>query len=96
MFWDSSALVPCLVPEVRSQEMTALLTRDRTITVWWASGVECVSALERKRRDRAYPLPHHVYTTGRQRLTAILTVADQVLDDRLRAAAEAEGFVVLP
>lgn len=136
MFWDSSALVPCLVPEIRSQEMTALLSEDMTITVWWATRVECVSALERKRRDPAYPLPHHVYTTGRQRLTAILTVADQVessaqlqdrailyleqyplraadalqlaatyvshhptvvcLDDRLRAAAEAEGFIVLP
>ena len=66
MFWDSSALVPCLVPEMRSQEMTTLLS------------VECVSALERKRRDPVSPLPHHIYTTGRQRLTAILTVADLV------------------
>lgn len=34
--------------------------------------VECVSALERKRRDLMDLLPHDVYTTKRQRLTTIL------------------------
>jgi predicted nucleic acid-binding protein len=136
MFWDASALVPCLVPEMRSHDMTALLAGGITITVWWATRVECVSALERKRRDPVHPLSHYIYTMGRQRLTAILTVADQVepstqlqdraivyleqyplraadalqlaaayvahqptvvcLDDRLRAVAEVEGFVILP
>ena len=51
MFWDSSALVPVLVPETRSAASASLLVSDRRVTLWWASPVECRSALYRRHRD---------------------------------------------
>lgn len=136
MFWDSSALVPCFVPEGRSHDTSSLLAQDSAVTIWWATGVECASALEAKRRDPIAPLPLQVYTEAYQRLVATLSAADTVqptkslheqaliylkqhplraadalqlaaafvahqptfvsLDQRLRQAAEEQGFVVLP
>lgn len=136
MFWDTSALVPCLVPEARSQDTSQLLTQDSAVTIWWAARVESASALEAKQRASGGSLPTQVYTAAYQRLEAILALADEVqpsdeirsraidylkkhplsaadslqlaaafaahqpsivsLDHRLRAAAQAEGFVVLP
>jgi predicted nucleic acid-binding protein len=49
-FWDASAIVPLLVREVSSGPLQALATKDPDILVWWASRVECFSALTR--RDR--------------------------------------------
>ena len=34
MFWDSSALVPVLLPERRSADVDALLAGDRGVTIW--------------------------------------------------------------
>jgi predicted nucleic acid-binding protein len=56
MFWDSSAVVPLLVPEARSRTLTALLRADPEVVLWWASPVECQSALHRQRRDDALPV----------------------------------------
>jgi predicted nucleic acid-binding protein len=53
MFWDSSALVPLLVPEAPSVEITALLRRDRPV-IWWTTVVECQSALQRRNREGAF------------------------------------------
>ena len=53
MFWDSSALVPILVAETRSRELSELLGRDRTAVVWWSSAIECRSALHRRWREQA-------------------------------------------
>ncbi len=50
MFWDTSALVPTLVPESRSATTASLLGSDREVTLWWASPVECRSALYRQHR----------------------------------------------
>jgi uncharacterized protein len=50
-FWDASAIVPLLVREVSSAPLQTLATKDPDILVWWASHVECISALTR--RDRA-------------------------------------------
>lgn len=50
-FWDSSALVPLLVGESTSEAVLAEYERDPGIVVWWASEVECVSALSRLERD---------------------------------------------
>lgn len=52
-FWDSSALVPLLVGEATSAAVTNELERDPEPVVWWAAGVECVSALARLERDGA-------------------------------------------
>jgi hypothetical protein len=51
MFWDASALVPLLVSELRSFELAALLDDDRAPMAWWASPVECASALHRRARE---------------------------------------------
>jgi predicted nucleic acid-binding protein len=50
-FWDSSAIVPLLVAEPASAAAMAEYERDREIVVWWATEVECVSALARLERE---------------------------------------------
>lgn len=52
-YWDSSALVPLLVDERETPGRLALLDQDWRITTWWASGVECASALHRLDRETA-------------------------------------------
>jgi len=50
-FWDSSAIIPLLVDEPSSPGVRAEFVRDPDIVVWWATQVECVSALARLERD---------------------------------------------
>jgi uncharacterized protein len=52
-FWDSSAIVPLLVGEPASSWMLGEFERDPEMLVWWASEVECVSALTRLEREGA-------------------------------------------
>jgi hypothetical protein len=49
-FWDSSAVVPLLVEEPSTVPATAAYGSDAEILVWWATEVECVSALARLER----------------------------------------------
>lgn len=49
-FWDSSGIVPLLVTEATSLDLTALYAEDSAITVWWGTPVECASAIARRRR----------------------------------------------
>jgi len=138
MFWDSSALVPVIVPEGRSADLLRRLRSDRDPVIWWATPVECRSAVLRRKREGG---PAQVLDKALRRLdTVVLGVAivgatDQVrvragrllathplraadalqlaaaliwsdgapqgesfvcLDDRLRAAAEVEGFLAVP
>lgn len=51
MFWDSSGLVPLLVVQSRTSEMQDLLGSDPEVLVWWASEIECSSAIARLERD---------------------------------------------
>lgn len=50
-FWDSSAIVPVLVGEATSDAMRAMAEDDPLMLVWWATPVECVSAIARLERD---------------------------------------------
>ena len=50
MFWDSSALVPLLVPETRSRALADVMRLDRQVALWWGTIVECHSAIHRRRR----------------------------------------------
>lgn len=50
-FWDSSAIVPLLVAEPSTKDMQSLAARDGNMLVWWATAVECASALARLERD---------------------------------------------
>jgi predicted nucleic acid-binding protein len=87
MFWDSSALVPVLLPEARSDVLTALLTADKEIVIWWATPLECQSALYRRHRET--PLPAPALTQATDRMRAFVEHADSVspTDDVRRRAA---------
>jgi uncharacterized protein len=50
-FWDSSALVPLLVSESASKSVLGELERDAGVLTWWATEVECASALCRLERE---------------------------------------------
>ncbi len=52
-FWDASAIVPLLIMEPATSAMQALAARDTGMMVWWASQVECASAIARLERDGA-------------------------------------------
>lgn len=52
-FWDSSAVIPLTVSEATTEAMRALAEEDPVMCVWWATEVECVSALARLEREEA-------------------------------------------
>jgi predicted nucleic acid-binding protein len=52
-FWDASAIVPLLLAEPATAAMQAVAGRDRRMLVWWATEVECASAIARLERDGA-------------------------------------------
>jgi hypothetical protein len=49
-FWDSSAVVPLLVAEPMTSAVQAMLRDDPSLLVWWATEVECQSAIARLER----------------------------------------------
>ena len=53
IFWDSSAVIPLLVREKMTRRMQAQLERDRHMLVWWATRVECASAISRLEREQS-------------------------------------------
>ena len=53
-FWDSSALVPLLVDQATSGSLEGLFRYDADIAVWWATPVECASALARAPREKKF------------------------------------------
>lgn len=52
-FWDASAIVPLLLAEPATETVQALARKDPAMLVWWATEVECASALARLERDDA-------------------------------------------
>ena len=50
-FWDSSAIVMLLVPQSGTAAAEQWFQADPDIVVWWASPVECASALARLARE---------------------------------------------
>lgn len=68
-FWDSSAVVPLLVPEVMSGSVQRLYEDDPVIAAWWATEIECTSAIAR--RQRLGELPEDVAAEGFVRLKAL-------------------------
>lgn len=51
-FWDASALVPLVIPEPATLEVTRWLRDDPVVAVWTLTRVEILSALARRRRER--------------------------------------------
>ncbi len=50
-FWDTSAVIPLVARESRSEALLQLLEQDTGMVVWWATRVECVSAISRRARE---------------------------------------------
>ncbi|MGH7230767.1 MAG: type II toxin-antitoxin system VapC family toxin [Nitrospiraceae bacterium] len=50
-FWDASAVLPLCLHEPRTTLLRKLIEEDQAIVVWWATPVECWSALARLRRE---------------------------------------------
>ncbi len=68
-FWDSSAVVPLLVPEGMSGSVQRLYEDDPVMAAWWATEIECTSAIAR--RQRLGQLPEDVAAEGFVRLKAL-------------------------
>lgn len=87
IFWDTSALVPLLVDEELSPRVTALARGDDSLVVWWASPVECTSALAR--REREGRLTGAQVDSAREILAALRSSWAEVLaSPEVRARAE--------
>jgi predicted nucleic acid-binding protein len=52
-FWDSSAIIPLCVKEPATDKVENVIRADEDIVAWWATRVECVSALSRRGRKGA-------------------------------------------
>lgn len=50
-YWDSSALIPLLVEQKASERLRRVAAADPAVITWWATPVECASALARLERD---------------------------------------------
>jgi predicted nucleic acid-binding protein len=68
-FWDSSALLPLLVPEARSEQLAQLVRDDPAVAVSWATPAECVAALARLEREGR--LSDAGWGVARERLRAV-------------------------
>lgn len=86
MFWDCSALVPLIFPEAHSTELTKALSNDTEAAIWWATSVECQSAIHRRHRDHPIPLP--TLARALERLAALVQDLDTVApSDEIRQRA---------
>jgi len=68
-FWDSSAVVHLLVPEVMSVSVQRVYEDDPVVAAWWATEIECTSAIAR--RQQLGQLPEDVAAEGLVRLNAL-------------------------
>jgi predicted nucleic acid-binding protein len=65
-FWDASAIIPLLTSESTTAALQSLAENDPAMLVWWATEVECASAIARLERDGA--LDHAAVTQAFERL----------------------------
>lgn len=68
-FWDASAIVPLLTTDAATRAVQGLAARDPAMLVWWASEVECASAVARLEREGA--LDEAALREAFQRLTQL-------------------------
>lgn len=76
-YWDSSALVPLLLPEAKTAEVRKILEDDIHVVTFWTTEVEIVSAIARRERQEALdPAP---ISTALGRLRALSSGWSEVL-----------------
>jgi uncharacterized protein len=63
-YWDSSALVGLVVREAATEALEALLEDDPVVITWWASRVECTSALARLEREGSLTADQAIAAAG--------------------------------
>jgi len=86
-FWDSSAVVPLLVPEAMSRSLQELYDADPVMFAWWGTEIECTSAIAR--RQRFGPLREDVVAEAFARLSALRAGWHEVEPgDELRESAK--------
>lgn len=68
-FWDTSAIVPLLVREDATAKREAQLGASQGAVVWWATRLECVSALCRRHREGI--LTSNAFRAASARLNAL-------------------------
>jgi len=56
-FWEASAIVPLLMAEPATKALQELAAADPVMLVWWATEVECASAISRLEREGALDAP---------------------------------------
>jgi hypothetical protein len=86
-YWDTSAIVPLLLPESPRDVLLDLLRRDPAILVWWGTPVECTSAVARREREGAL----RVADAGRalERLRDLAAAWQEIVpSEAVRAAAQ--------
>ncbi len=76
-FWDSSAIIPLTVTEASTGAVRASAEGDPVMCVWWATEVECVSALARLEREGA--LTDTGMTDALQRLDQLAESWNEIL-----------------
>lgn len=75
-FWDASAVLPLVVDEAQTPAAVAMLEDDRDFIVWWATPVECASALARLVLERRLDEP--ALEQALARMDALLDLASVV------------------
>lgn len=91
-FWDSSGVIALLVEEPRRSDFCRRLLRsDDRMAAWALTRTECLSGLERRRREGMPPPDHE---RARQRLDA-LAASWREVDDLVLVRGHAERFLRL-
>lgn len=86
-YWDTSAIVGLLVDEAASEPIREEHARDVEMTTWWATQVECVSALARLEREGGLS-PAAASDAFRRLIGLAAGWAEVMPTERLRATAE--------
>jgi predicted nucleic acid-binding protein len=50
-FWDASAIIPLVMAEPTTKTVQGIAAKDPAMLVWWATEVECASAIARLERE---------------------------------------------
>ena len=77
IFWDTSVVVPLIVDEPATAIARGEMERDRSMIVWWATSIECLSAIARREHDRSLSRPSA--EQARQALSLLAAAWTEVL-----------------